>query len=157
MPEHCSDYQSPPPDDSGSDGVDGSHTYAALLTPSNNSGSLGLAVVNFDDNAGTLTVEIEAKGLTPDVIHPQHIHGFPDGTPSQPPTIALDQDRDGFVETPEGVVAIGPVLLSLTESGQITNAETPLDFPSADAEGRLHFEQIYQFDLTNEQDTFIFQ
>jgi hypothetical protein len=140
----------------GYDHSDGSHVYAALLTPSNNSGASGLAVVTLDDHTGTLTVAIEAKGLTPDVIHPQHIHGFPDDKPSHPPTIALDTDRDGFVETPEGAKAVGPVLLSLTASGDVTKADNIKDFPVADAHGRLDFEQTYHFDLSNKQDAQIF-
>lgn len=131
----------------GYDDNDGSHTYAALLTPSNNSGALGLAVVNFDEEAGTLSVHIEAKGLTPGEVHPQHIHGFPDDRPSIPPTIAFDIDKDGFVETPEGAKAVGPVLLSLTESDRVTKVEGIKDFPVADAQGHLSFEQTYHFDL----------
>jgi hypothetical protein len=131
----------------GYDDNDGSHTYAALLTPSNNSGALGLAVVNFDEEAGTLSVHIEAKGLTPGEVHPQHIHGFPDDRPSIPPTIAFDIDKDGFVETPEGTKAVGPVLLSLTESDRVTKVEGIKDFPVADAQGHLKFDQTYHFDL----------
>jgi len=154
---HDSDHLSSlAPHDFASHETDGSHTYAALLTPSNNSGALGVAAVNFNDHTGTLTVDIEANGLTPGQIHPQHIHGFPDGTPSHPPTIALDTDRDGFVETPEGVKAIGPVLLSLTASGHVTNAENINDFPVANANGQLHFQQTYHFNLSNTQEAQIF-
>jgi Ca2+-binding RTX toxin-like protein len=47
-------------------------------------------------------------------IHPQHIHGFPNGTNATIPTLTQDDDRDGFIELAEGAETYGPVLLSLT-------------------------------------------
>jgi hypothetical protein len=132
----------------------GGATFAALLAPSNNSGVLGAGLVHLED--GTVTVDIHAAGLTPDEVHPQHIHGFPDGSPSQPPTIALDADRDGFVETPEGEQAIGSVLLSLTASGTPAGDAASTDFPAVGPDGRLDFHQTYTFDLGNPEQAAIY-
>jgi len=141
----------------GDGGQDGVEYFAAFLTPSNNSGAKGVAGVTIDDAAGTISIEVHAVGLTPGEVHEQHIHGFADGTPSHLPTIALDTDLDGFIETPEGVAAIGPVILSATASGQVTSAEIAGDFPTADAQGRLDFNQTYRFDLTDSSQAQAFQ
>jgi hypothetical protein len=121
---------------------DDDSTYATLLLPQNNSGVFGAAVVNFDEDDATLTVSIKAMGLTPSVEHPQHIHGFPDGKVSQPPTIEFDTDKDGFVEVPEGSLAIGGHLLDLFEEDG--------SYPAADKNGFLYYERTFDFDLKNE-------
>jgi len=124
-------------------------TFVSLLLPSNGSGVLGYAVASFDEAAGTVRVNLEATGLTPGVEHASHIHGFPDDRPSLLPNYRLDRDLDGFVEDAEGAAVVGPVALALTEDGSISNAPTGLDFPQADAEGRLSLSQTYQFDTQN--------
>jgi hypothetical protein len=123
--------------------------YAALMTPSNNSGVLGAALVQMDDDS--VTVDVRAIGLTPGEFHPLHIHGFLNGDPSHLPTLTLDADRDGFIETPEGELSIGSVLLSLAESGTTTNEEVSTDFPRAASDGTLSFHQTYNFDLNDPQ------
>jgi hypothetical protein len=132
-------------------------TVIAVLNPSNNSGVSGQAIVQIDQAAGTVTLDVVASGLTPNEIHPQHIHGFDDDTPSLLPNITLDTDLDGFVEDPEGADVVGPVILSGTASGMVTNEELSDDFPTADASGNLRFHQEYQFDLTNPDEQAIFQ
>ncbi len=146
----------------------------------NNSGVTGSAVVTLDDTDAmrpTIRVQINATGLTPDVPHPQHIHGnftvqptmgmngpFFSGeggtaTDSFSPTIATDRDGDGFIEVAEGQAAYGPVLINLT-SPQTTappDGTAPIDnpalnlatFPTAPA-GIETFDQLYVFDLTNQ-------
>ena len=120
-------------------------TFFSLLQPSNGSGVLGYAVATFDEAAGTVRVDLEATGLTPGVEHASHIHGFPDDRPSLLPNYRLDRDLDGFVEDPEGEPVVAPVLLALTEDGTISNAPVGLNFPQADAAGRISLSQTYQF------------
>ena len=132
-------------------------TVVAKLTPSNNSGVSGEAVVHIDKQSGTVSLDVIASGLTPGQIHPQHIHGFDDDRPSLLPNITLDTDRDGFVEDPEGAPVIGPALLSGTASGAVTNVEISNDFPIADANGNLRFHQDYHFNLANPTQASIFQ
>ncbi len=137
-------------------GADDEKTLVALLTPANDSGVLGAALVRLEDS--TVTVDIQAIGLTPDQIHAQHIHGFDDDRPSTLPTIALDADVDGFVEGNEsGPTATGPVILSLTASGDVTDAAVSEDFPTPDAEGRLSFRQTYRLDQDDPEEAAIFQ
>jgi hypothetical protein len=103
-----------------------------------------------------VTIGVAASGLTPNEVHPQHIHGFEDDRPSLIPTIALDQDRDGFVEGPEAGPVYGPVLLAATASGEVSREAVSADFPHADANGNLSFVQTYDFDLGNTEDALIF-
>ncbi|MDR7040423.1 MULTISPECIES: DUF4214 domain-containing protein [Methylobacterium] len=132
-------------------------TVIATLSPSNNSGVSGQAIVQIDETAGTVTLDVVASGLTPNEIHPQHIHGFDNDSPSLLPNITLDIDLDGFVEDPEGADVVGPVILSGTASGNVTNQELSDDFPVADAAGNLRFHQEYRFDLSDPTEAAIFQ
>jgi hypothetical protein len=128
---------------------EGAETFASLLLPSNGSGVLGTTVVRFDEEAGTVEVKLDASGLEPGQVHPMHIHGFADDNPSLLPNYRLDADLDGFVEAPEGEPAVGPAILALTADGSISNAVLGANFPVADAEGNISFEQTYQFDTSD--------
>lgn len=114
--------------------------YQANITPLNNSGVSGSALLVLDGN--TLTVNINATGLEPNQVHPQHIHGLlgPSNNPldSHTPTLAQDTDHDGYVELAEGLVTYGPILLQLTSPpGGATT-----DFPTTPT-GTLNFRQTY--------------
>ena len=132
-------------------------TFVSLLLPSNGSGVFGTVVASFDEAAGTVRVDLQASGLEPGVEHASHIHGFADDRPSLLPNYRLDRDLDGFVEDAEGEPVVGPVLLALTEDGSISNAPTGLDFPQADAEGRLSLSQTYQFNTQDPAQVAILQ
>jgi hypothetical protein len=132
-------------------------TFVALLTPANDSGVLGAALVHFDEEEGDVTIAVRASGLTPNEVHPQHIHGFEDDRPSLIPTIALDQDLDGFVEGPEAGPVYGPVLLSATASGEVSREAVSADFPRADENGNLSFIQTYDLNPNDADDAFVFE
>jgi glucose/arabinose dehydrogenase len=132
-------------------------TFVALLTPANDSGVLGAALVHFDEKEGDVTIAVRASGLTPNEVHPQHIHGFEDDRPSLIPTIALDQDLDGFVEGPEAGPVYGPVLLAATASGEVSREAVSEDFPRADENGNLSFIQTYDFNPNDADDAFVFE
>ena len=61
-----------------------------------------------------LTVITAARGVEAGQTHVQHIHGFEDGRNATVPTLAQDDDRDGFIELAEGLDTYGPILLNLT-------------------------------------------
>lgn len=91
------------------------HFYFAPFTSLNGSGVTGGAIAAYDDETQTLTVAIRAQGLEPNQPHVQHIHGFLDGTTeAHTPTLAQDDDGDGYVELAEGLDTYGPILLNLT-------------------------------------------
>ncbi|MEE1654601.1 calcium-binding protein [Microvirga sp. CF3062] len=86
--------------------------FFADLNELNNSEAEGGALLLLKGNR--LTVITAARGVEAGQIHPQHIHGFVDGSNATVPTLAQDDDRDGFVELAEGLDTYGPVLLNLT-------------------------------------------
>jgi hypothetical protein len=129
-------------------------TYHATLTPLNGSGVNGTAQLVLDSVANTLSVHIQASGMEPNMVHPQHIHGrFDHNVPgpgtggmlldSSVPTLAQDTDHDGFIELDEGHATYGHVIVSLTSppGGALSG------FPVAAADGTIDFTQLY--DLTD--------
>lgn len=110
-------------------------TFTAQLAPLNSSGVSGEATITVENN--TLTVNIWADGLEPNMVHPQHIHGFKDNNRNSTcPSPADDRNGDGIVDLVEGLPSYGPVLLELY---------LPVDeFPVADANGRIHYERTFK-------------
>lgn len=87
--------------------------FMAILDSLNGSGAAGVAWIVVEDGK-YLTVAIEASGLEPSLIHPQHIHGFdkPKSNSSCPGPEA-DANGDGIVSVGEGLPSYGPVILPL--------------------------------------------
>lgn len=87
-------------------------TYTAHISSLNDSGVSGTATLTLMGDK--LTVHIQASGLEPGMVHPQHIHGFMDNNKNAVcPPMSADTDGDGLVELGEGLPFYGPVLLSL--------------------------------------------
>ena len=147
-------------------------TFRADLSPLNDTSVTGFASFVYDDVAQTLMVTVNASGLEPGTVHPQHIHGSfaqqgcditaPADSPiaglcldgnmtadSTIPTVAEnDIDGDGFLETVEGAPAYGPIILALG------NADAGLDglpgsFPMSDADGNVNFTETYDLGSTS--------
>jgi hypothetical protein len=88
----------------------------------------------------TLTVFIAAKGLEPNQVHIQHIHGFSGEGAAEAvtPPPSADTDGDGFIELAEGLPFYGEILLNLS-SPQGAGLE---GFPTA-PDGTIFFSQTY--------------
>lgn len=126
----------------------GAKLYEATLAPQNNSGAHGIALAS--QNGSTLTVDVEATGLTPLQTHSQYITGFPNGQPSSTPTLAQDTNHDGFVSAAEAQTVTGPALLGLSTdpNSAILNpiGSTPAGpYPTADANGVVHYHESFTF------------
>lgn len=108
--------------------------YTVNFNPLNGSGVSGTAELTL--NGDELTVKVNATGLEPNMVHPQHIHGFADNKRNSTcPTPAADTNGDGLVDLVEGLPSYGGVLLELY---------VPIDeFPVADANGVLTFERTF--------------
>ncbi len=117
----------------------GTSFYAADLAELNDSGATGVATVEVKGNR--LTVNIEATGLEPGEVHPQHIHGFvgPDNAVCPPEAAADDDPNDD------------PALISVAEGLPFYGAiQLPLEpFPTADADGNVSFNQTFK--ITGQQ------
>jgi hypothetical protein len=87
-------------------------TYIADLMSLNGSDVMGKATITLEGNM--LTVHIMASGLEPDMVHPQHIHGFMDKNKNAVcPPMSADMNGDNLVDLLEGLPFYGPVLLPL--------------------------------------------
>jgi len=106
----------------GTVGADKTVTLHADLTELNGSGASGTATAVVR-NQKIRHIEVHAEGLTPDAPHAQHIH-YGQQALNECPTLALDSNGDGRLNTIEGVPAYGPVVVSLNTTG----ATTPNNF-----------------------------
>ncbi|TFD07926.1 hypothetical protein E3T35_18095 [Cryobacterium sp. TMT1-2-2] len=100
--------------------VRGNVVLTAHLTELNGSGASGTAVAVVRGET-IRAIGIRARGLTPDAPHAQHIH-YGEQALKECPTLALDSNGDGRLNTVEGVPAYGPVVVSLNTSGDTTPA-----------------------------------
>ena len=110
----------------------------------NNSGASGTAELVLDEEANTLTVNIDTMGVVPGLPHAQHIHIG--GQNICPPMSAGGED--GILNTPEGQPFYGGIQLSLTTEGDFgPSSALALDrFPVASADGEISYERT--FDLS---------
>lgn len=95
-------------------------SLTANLTELNNSGASGTATVAIRAER-IKKIRIAATGLAPDAPHAQHIHYGEEAT-NECPTLALDSNGDGRLNTVEGIPAYGPVVVSLTNKGDTSPA-----------------------------------
>ncbi|WP_152425024.1 hypothetical protein [Nafulsella turpanensis] len=113
-------------------------TFVAELGGLNNSGVTGEVVIEYMKD-GQFEVLVKADGLVPNMVHPQHIHGFGfmDKDPKNavcPPMSAAGED--GLLTLPEGLPFYGPVLVPLdSELVPLTVQE----FPMANANGMISY------------------
>lgn len=125
--------------------------YYTQFTALNGSGVSGGAIIGYDQDTNSITVAISARGLEPNQVHVQHIHGFPSGQDAKTPTAAFDTDGDSYVELAEGIPAYGPVLLNLAANhangagGDNGHAHdgAATGFPTA-PDGMIRFVETYQ-------------
>ena len=87
---------------------------ADLVPVADNPGATGMAyLVRRGDQ---LTGVIYARGLSANLPHAMHIHGLEEAV-AECPGIERDANADGLVDTIEGIVDYGPILVSFTTSG----------------------------------------
>lgn len=125
--------------------------YEATLRDLSGLGGSAAARLTHDTDAGTLRVDVRAKGFEPNMLHIQHIHGPFDaeGNPSDAVTPGLedDADGDGVVELLEGLPKYGPILLNLIDEDDTGNGFD--GFPVATApNGSFSFTNTYDLATT---------
>ena len=112
---------------------------AGSFTALNGSGVSGKVSMRYDAIQDELLVRLRATGLTPSLAHPAHIHGEPTipGFDAMTPTLAVDEDGDGFIDLAEGADTYGGIQLSFTD-------DTASGFPEADANGVLSYTMVFE-------------
>lgn len=92
----------------------GTAVYMADLAPLNANPAFGIDAAGgkaiITERGGRLEVKVNARGLAPNTIHPQHIH-----VGDACPTDAQDVNTDGFVDVLEGVPTYGAILVPLDD------------------------------------------
>lgn len=115
-------------------------TFQVNLTQLNKSNASGTATVTINGN--NVTVALKATGLSPNLVHAQHIHVGGQGNCA---VNAADTDKDGFVSSKEAESAGGPIKISLTTSGDVAaGSALAVDrMPKADAQGNLSYNRTF--------------
>ena len=134
-----------PPEHRGHDRGDqgqGAQVYQVDLDALNSSGVEGKAVLVL--RGDHLRVHITARGLTPGMVHPQHIHGLDGSTNAVCPPESAQDDIMGLPEE----AAMPDELISLEEGapfyGGVKLSLTP--FPTANKAGVVTYTQSFMVD-----------
>lgn len=99
-----------------------------------------------------LTGVIYATGLSPNLPHAMHIHGQAQAA-AECPGANRDTNGDGLVDTLEGLVDYGPILVSFTTTGATGGNLLPdgLDlsrFPTANQAGFLTYSRTFSIPMS---------
>jgi hypothetical protein len=116
--------------------------YTAKLQPLNADkiGTSATGAGSFEIKDGSLAITIDASGLTPDLLHMQHFHGFPDGKDAECPTSTADVNGDGYVDLLETEPASGTTMVPF--HAHPATLEIPSDtYPVADNDGVIHYQK----------------
>ena len=126
--------------------------YRAQLDELNDSGAHGVAKLRLQGR--TLNITIKASGLAPNLVHAQHIHGI--GNSECPPPSAAG--TDGILSTADGLPFYGPIVTSLTTSGDTSPAAglTIELMPVADGNGDIRYKRTIELpaDVAADLDAF---
>lgn len=88
-------------------------SFKGVLTQLNNSGVAGTFTIE-QRGQGQIRIQITATGLEASPgVNVGHIHGLAGNANATCPTLAQDDDGDGFVELAEGLETYGPIILNL--------------------------------------------
>ena len=105
--EGCGDDSTPIFEDPESE----TEYYKTCAYPTNGSKSVALTYLELDGDV--LKATVLAAGVTPDKVHPQHIHGLDSGANATCPPASADENNDGYISLTEGLPYYGGVKLAL--------------------------------------------
>ena len=112
--------------------------------PNKDGGSNAQGKATITRDGDQITVKIKARGLSPRLVHVQHIHGI--GENECPTAEARDRRiDDGLIDTVEGLPEYGAIQVSLTTTGD-TSAASGLAvdrFLTANKQGKLRYERTF--------------
>ena len=116
--------------------------YVAHLHPLNSkaAGHETTGEAQFTINGDALTISVKARGLSPGIMHMQHLHGFKDDRFASCATEAADVNRDGIVDLAETEPASGTTMVPLSADPVSMNIATDT-YPKASAEGVYSYQE----------------
>ncbi|HQG31240.1 MAG TPA: hypothetical protein PLA83_04865 [Deltaproteobacteria bacterium] len=85
-----------------------------------------------------LLITVNAEGLTPDMKHLIHLHGFVDGKKAACATPSADANKDGVVDVKESVAVTGPELIPLNDDPQDLEIKAA-SYPKATKQGTIQY------------------
>lgn len=120
--------------------------YKACLKALNGSEVVAFSYLALTENSSgtTLYTQVTANNTEANQPHPQHIHGFTDGTVSTCPDMSQDSNGDGLIQLGEGAATYGGVLLALE------NADST--FPTADGNGMYFWDRTFNLSASQVND-----
>lgn len=114
--------------------------YIAHLTPLNEkvTGQPSRATATFTIRGDKLTIDVVARGVSPDIAHLQHFHGFTDGRAATCPTMAQDKNGDGIIDLMETEPVAGTTMVPFT-ADPVSMEIVVNTYPTASAKGTYHY------------------
>ncbi len=114
---------------------------SANLRPVAGNGVAGSGTAMVAVTGTTITVTMAAMGLLPNAPHAAHIHFGADAR-HECPVLGDDTNKDGHLNVTEGVPAYGPIVVSLTKTGD-TSAKSGLAVDRFDTAvgGKISYER----------------
>lgn len=126
-----------------------SGTFVANTTPvphtASGSGLNVTGTATLEVQGKTLTADITASGLSPNLPHLMHIHGVI-GAQNDCPDSTADENGDGFIDTIDGLPDYGPVVVTFSTSGD-TSAAAAFNLETAvvaDSSGRIDYTRTFR-------------
>ncbi len=117
-------------------------TYVATLHPMNTNvtGSSASGQVRFSIVGDTMTIEVDVTGVSPNMVHWQHFHGFADNRDATCPTAAADTNHDGIIDLIETGPMSGTTMVPFdTDPAAMDIAHGT--YPTASATGTYHYQE----------------
>jgi hypothetical protein len=98
-------------------GGDSKSVYVAHLHPMNSTvaGLQAGGAARFSVVGDKLTISVEVHGLSPDLVHWQHFHGFADKRAATCPGAMADVNGDGIIDLIETEPAAGTTMVPFTD------------------------------------------
>ena len=117
-------------------------TYIAVLHPMNTNvtGSQTTGEARFTIAENILTVDIDVKGASPNLVHWQHFHGFSDNRNAVCSTTAADANHDGIIDLIETESAAGTTMVPFDAKPAAMDIAHGA-YPKASADGSYHYRQ----------------
>jgi len=101
-------------------------------------GNAAKGTAEFRITGDELLITVNAEGLSPDMMHLMHVHGFADGKKAACATMRADTHKDGIVDVIEAMSVNGPEIIPLNKNPQDINIKSPT-YPKSSKQGTLQY------------------